>query len=332
MPVLLSICIPTYNREKYLKHLLDNILQQLNNIEDCKVEICISDNASVDNTKELIQRYQIKYKNITYFRWDENRGADNNYFKTVEIANGEYCWFLGSDDLIDDLSIGKILNELKEGNDIYLIDRIICDINMNEIKRTKIFKENVSAKIFHFGTDKKIEHYLNAINEFTGIFSYLSSIIVKKSQWDSIYLNKDFIGTAYAHSFILLSMLKKNITLKYINDYLVLNRGANDSFSSEGVVGRIKLDFDGFELLFSKVFDKNIGFKKYYIKLLKNHYRYREVMIILINSSPKDRNIFIESSKAVYNSFLLRVAMVSILCLRFLYRKTFKNIISHNKA
>lgn len=331
MSVFLSICIPTYNREKYLKQLLDNILQQLAQISDPKVEICISDNASTDNTKELVSEYQSKYSCITYFRWNRNMGADVNYLKVIEISNGEYCWFLGSDDLIVADAIATILYKIKEKNDIYLVNRIICDINMNPIKRTPIFKENVYSKIFYFGTYEKIEIYLKAIKEFSGIFSYLSSIVFRKKQWDDIPFNENFLGTAYAHSYILLSMFKKDITLRYVDEYLVLNRGSNDSFSSDGVIKRIKLDFDGFKMLFVEIFDEKYNLGKYYINLLKQHYKYRELLIILINSSREDRMIFFKSIKGIYNVFLFKIVVMAILCMRFLYRKTFKNLITSKK-
>ena len=57
----LSICIPTYNRAEYLKEALDSIIKQINDTNRDKVEICISDNASEDNTKELIENYRKKH-------------------------------------------------------------------------------------------------------------------------------------------------------------------------------------------------------------------------------------------------------------------------------
>jgi abequosyltransferase len=68
---LISICIPTYNRKKYLKQCLDSIVNQ-----DCftenQIEIIISDNDSNDNTEKLVKEYQINYKNIKYFINDNN--------------------------------------------------------------------------------------------------------------------------------------------------------------------------------------------------------------------------------------------------------------------
>ena len=54
---LLSICIPTYNREKYLQDTLESIVSQdiFKNTND--VDIVISDNASTDGTRELVEKY-----------------------------------------------------------------------------------------------------------------------------------------------------------------------------------------------------------------------------------------------------------------------------------
>ena len=74
---LLSICIPTYNREKYLQECLESIIHQEGfNTED--IEIVISDNASQDNTTQLVETYKAKYPNIKYFRNVENIGAIRN--------------------------------------------------------------------------------------------------------------------------------------------------------------------------------------------------------------------------------------------------------------
>ncbi|MEI6774123.1 MAG: glycosyltransferase family 2 protein [bacterium] len=68
---LLSICIPTYNRQEYLKQCLDSIVNQ-KGFDTEKIEIVISDNASPDKTNLLVKEYQKKYKNITYSRNDQN--------------------------------------------------------------------------------------------------------------------------------------------------------------------------------------------------------------------------------------------------------------------
>ena len=68
--ILLSICIPTYNREKCLQQCLDSIVNQ--KAFNANIEIVISDNASSDNTDELVKKYQEKYTNISYKKNKEN--------------------------------------------------------------------------------------------------------------------------------------------------------------------------------------------------------------------------------------------------------------------
>jgi abequosyltransferase len=54
---LLSICIPTYNREKYLKSAIESVLSQADEKNRNLIEICISDNCSKDNTEKLVKTF-----------------------------------------------------------------------------------------------------------------------------------------------------------------------------------------------------------------------------------------------------------------------------------
>jgi abequosyltransferase len=56
---ILTIAIPTYNRDFILSKALDNLLPQLSIYED-DIELIISDNASTDNTQEVIKEKQLK--------------------------------------------------------------------------------------------------------------------------------------------------------------------------------------------------------------------------------------------------------------------------------
>jgi glycosyltransferase involved in cell wall biosynthesis len=53
--ILLSICIPTYNRATYLKICLDSIMQQMHT--DYPIEIIVSDNFSTDNTLNVVSEF-----------------------------------------------------------------------------------------------------------------------------------------------------------------------------------------------------------------------------------------------------------------------------------
>ncbi len=92
---LVSICIPTYNGEKYLKECLDSIVfQSFKNIE-----IIIVDDQSTDATTNIISTY-LTDKRIHLYTNDTNLGLVGNWNKCLEMANGEWIKFAFQDDIL----------------------------------------------------------------------------------------------------------------------------------------------------------------------------------------------------------------------------------------
>lgn len=84
--ILVSICIPTYNRAEYLSKSLESIVVQKEFL-DGKVEVIISDNASTDSTQEVGMEYSSKYPNVLYFK-NEKNVQDANFPLALSRANG----------------------------------------------------------------------------------------------------------------------------------------------------------------------------------------------------------------------------------------------------
>ena len=103
----LSISIPTYNREKYLKECLDSLVNQINTNDD--VEIIVCDNASNDGTNNLIKAYMQKHSFIKYFKNDKNLGYAGNQIKCIENSSGDYIAILCDDDLYVEGEVKRIL-------------------------------------------------------------------------------------------------------------------------------------------------------------------------------------------------------------------------------
>ena len=93
----LSICIPTFNRANLLKKCLDSIEVSLNNHE--WVEVCISDNASTDNTISLVENYKERLP-IVFSVNSENIGLCRNILKVSSLASGNFIWLVGDDDCL----------------------------------------------------------------------------------------------------------------------------------------------------------------------------------------------------------------------------------------
>ncbi len=96
--IKLSICIPTYNRSQHLSNCLQSVIS-MRKPKGFQFEICISDNGSNDNTKEVVNNAKKKIK-INYNRNESNIGIARNFLKVVSMAKGEFAWLIGDDDLL----------------------------------------------------------------------------------------------------------------------------------------------------------------------------------------------------------------------------------------
>jgi glycosyltransferase involved in cell wall biosynthesis len=92
----LSLGMPVYNGEQFLKETLDSILNQT--FED--FELIISDNASTDNTEEICREYAAKDRRIRYYRNQQNLGAAPNYNRVFQLSKGDYFKWTAHDDLL----------------------------------------------------------------------------------------------------------------------------------------------------------------------------------------------------------------------------------------
>ena len=90
-----SVGMPVYNGERFLKEALDSILVQT--FED--FELIISDNASTDGTQEICQAYATQDQRIRYYRNEQNLGAAANYNRVFKLASGKYFKWASHDDL-----------------------------------------------------------------------------------------------------------------------------------------------------------------------------------------------------------------------------------------
>ena len=85
---LLSICIPTYNRDTYLEKTINSIIGSKEFLEK-KVEIVVSDNLSTDNTEKICNAFKKNFDNFYYYRNEKNI-QDENFPKVLSLAHGSY--------------------------------------------------------------------------------------------------------------------------------------------------------------------------------------------------------------------------------------------------
>lgn len=90
----LSIIIPNYNNEKYLKRSLDCLIEQTY----ANVEIIVVNDGSKGNSDEIVEAYQKKDKRIKYVKHEVNKGLFQARLTGAGEATGDYIAFLDADD------------------------------------------------------------------------------------------------------------------------------------------------------------------------------------------------------------------------------------------
>lgn len=108
--IKVSIIIPCYNSELYIEQCLKSILKQADN----NIEIICIDDGSTDNTAEVVKQYI--GKNVKLLKY-QHQGISKSKKIGCEVSQGQYLYFMDSDDWLEDGAIRKIIDCL-EKNDV----------------------------------------------------------------------------------------------------------------------------------------------------------------------------------------------------------------------
>lgn len=134
MTVKISVIIPVYNVEKYLKNCLDSIINQT--LKEIEI-ICVND-GSTDNSLSILKEYQQKDERIKIIN-RENNGPSAARNTALKVASGEYISFLDSDDYVDLNFCEKMYQAATENN----CDIACCNIiRFNEKLKKDLVKYN----------------------------------------------------------------------------------------------------------------------------------------------------------------------------------------------
>jgi abequosyltransferase len=116
---LLTFAVPTWNRAKYLATLLTALAPQI--IGENRVELLISDNATPDETPDVVRSFQDQGLTIRYIRNETNVGPDSNFLQCFDLASGKYLWIFGDDDVLEPGGLKRVLDHLSGDEEYDLV-------------------------------------------------------------------------------------------------------------------------------------------------------------------------------------------------------------------
>ena len=225
---ILTIGILAYNRGKYINLSLDAIVGQMADNDPGEVEILISDNASTDNTEDLVKPYKKRYpKLITYYKNPENVFTDQHMDLVVQRARGKYVWLLGCEDIPKKGAIREILGKVSE--DTY--DNILLNFETFSETTNKIQCGNV------LGISK--DEIFSSMNELlkgtNGPDPAISANVVLRKSWLKA-MEKPLLFKGWGHIERIFDMMigsghMKTLRMSFI--CFTLLRGGNEWWDTE---------------------------------------------------------------------------------------------------
>jgi len=130
MNPLVSICLATYNGEKYLKEQLDSIVKQTYK----NIELIAQDDCSNDATLEILESYKEKL-NITIYSNEKNLGYLKNFESLLHKTNGELIALCDQDDIWEHNKIELLVHHIKDATLIYS-NSLLIDADGNSLEKT----------------------------------------------------------------------------------------------------------------------------------------------------------------------------------------------------
>lgn len=120
MNPLLSVCIPTWNRSRYLEQALDCLIDQVlaDGLED-RIEIVVSDNGSSPQERAVYAGYR-DHGFVRIHQLGVNIGPDAHFCWILGLARGKYAWLFGDDDLLEAGALARVLQVLEDERPDYL--------------------------------------------------------------------------------------------------------------------------------------------------------------------------------------------------------------------
>lgn len=148
-----SVILPVYNVENYIKKSLDSIINQTFNLND--IEVIMVDDCSTDNSGEIIDEYASKYDNFRAIHLDENSGAAGKPRNVgLNIASSDFVMFLDSDDCFVENALEILLNKIRQDDELDIV--LGGYVNIYDKKQEIILP-------FKGNEDK---YFVNTLNEF----------------------------------------------------------------------------------------------------------------------------------------------------------------------
>ena len=269
-----SVCVFSYNHEKYISRTIDSILSQKTNFN---FEIIVGDDFSTDLTRSILNKYQYNNPEIIVLNYNiDNLGGTKNWINTINLCKGKYVALIDGDDyFIDDLKLQK-QHDLLENNKN-------CNLCFHSVREL----QELSNTYTDINFDKNIYYTHDLIEK--GWFIRTSTIMFRNNVLPQYY--DDWVyNFPYRLDSIIPIFLTDNSYALYIDQVMSVWRKHDNGFSNnfklkyyENLLQEINLvkKLDEFTFYKYNLYAK-INIKRLYFYLLLETFKTRKFNFYLI--------------------------------------------------
>jgi len=219
--VELSIIIPIYNAEAYLRECLDSIYALKIN-----KEVILVNDGSQDHSFDIMKEYQKQFPEETIIVNQENQGVSATRNRGLEIARGRYIYFMDSDDFIDTKGYQLFFKEIKDSNVDILLGNGFFYRKYQTREKLLEKDEDYTIQNTMLGTELLYKMY-----DVNGYKDYVCIRIYRKQ-----YLTENNFsfheGITYEDMIFSFETLWKAKNVKYVPNYFYYYRKGVDSITS----------------------------------------------------------------------------------------------------
>ena len=231
-----------------MRVLLESIAQQITP----EVEVVISDDASTDDTADVIESFRPRLPQLTYEKVDSALRYDRNLLRAVALARGEFCWLFGDDDRLEPSALAAVLSALKE-------DRALTGLTTGRISYDSALTDRLPVRALK---QQETKLFCDAGETFLRLLDrlgFLSCQVVQRRIWNEIVRQENLepYFTGYVQLYVIARILVHAPRWQFLSTECVAFRADNDSFRALGQLGRLTMDVCGYEKIMGDVFGRD---------------------------------------------------------------------------
>lgn len=227
MSPLVSIVLPVYNGERFLRASIDSVIAQT----FPNWELLILDDCSTDSSPEIAKEYEQRDSRIIYYRNEKNLRLPGNLNKGFSLAKGDYLTWTSDDNMYRPTAIEKMVDALQENPDAHLAFAScrIIDENGNPIEYIAV-NERSKKRIVGIDSVGACFLYTRKAYEVVGDYDAEYILVEDFDYWQRIFHHFDTVAIEEIlydyryHSGALTSTMKQETHAKTLEKVLLKNR------------------------------------------------------------------------------------------------------------